>query len=51
MVAVGVESQPKIIRDLRSNVLEADAGSGDALEPHSVQGQARQFAHLNLPLH
>lgn len=51
MAAARVESQPEIVRDLRRNVLEADARAGDALEPHPVQRQARQLAHLDLPLH
>lgn len=51
MVAVRVESQSKIIRDLRRNVLEANARAGDALESDPVEGQARQLADFNFPLH
>lgn len=51
MVAVRVESQSKIIRDLRRNVLEANAGAGDALESDPIEGQAWQLADFNFPLH
>lgn len=51
VVAVRVESQTQIVGDFRRNVLEADARAGDAFEADAVQGEARQLAHLDLPLH
>lgn len=50
MVAVRVESQSEIVRDLRRNVLEADARAGDALESDTIERQAWQLTHLDFPL-
>ncbi len=42
--------QLQLVGDLGGDVLKSDGGAGDALEPDPVEGEARQLAHLDLPL-
>ena len=43
--------QLEFISDFWGDVLETDGGAWDAFEPHSIEGQSGQLAHLHLPLH
>ena len=40
----------ELVGDLAGDVLEADAGPRDALEPDPVEAEPGQLAHLDLPL-
>lgn len=44
-------SKFQLVRDFRSDVLECDGRSGYPLKAHAVEREARQLAHLHLPLH
>lgn len=41
----------QVVGDARGDLLEGGTGAADALEAHAVEREARQFAHLHLPLH
>ena len=43
--------QLELVGNLAGDVLEPDGGAGDPLEPHAVEREPRQLAHLDLPLH
>ena len=44
-------SEVEVVGDARGDLLERGTGAADALEAHAVEREARQFAHLHLPLH
>lgn len=45
-----LSSQFKLVGDLRGDVLEGDGCSSNAFEANPIKGEARQLAHLHLPL-